>query len=44
MERMEEKNLVKIRVARVLENSGKSWKWGKKFPGPGKFLHLGRGP
>ena len=30
-----------IRNATVLENSGKSWNWGKKFPGPGKSLSLG---
>ena len=32
------------RVATVLENPGKSWNWGKKIPGPGKLLNLGRGP
>ena len=32
------------RVATVLENPGKSWNWGKKFPGPGKSLNLGHGP
>ena len=28
------------RVAMVLEILGKSWNWGKKFPGPGRSLNL----
>ena len=31
-------------VATVLENPGKSWNLGEKFPGPGKSLNLGHGP
>ena len=33
-----------VRVAKVLENPGKSWNWGENFSGPGKFLNLGLGP
>ena len=32
------------RVATVIESPGKSWNWGKKFPGPGKSWNLGRSP